>query len=441
MVPLNASLPVDRRLLIHDIRGSVAWARALGRAGVLSPEETDQLVEGLRQLKERLIREGIPGEAPDEDVHSLVERLLTEAVGPVGGKLHTGRSRNDQVATDFRLWGMEACDALVRDLEGLALALLDLAERSVDVILPGYTHLQQGQPIRGSHWALSHLWPLLRDRTRVRQASDAAGVLPLGSGAIAGCPFPVDRQALADELGFHSISENSVDAVSDRDWAAEFLFACGLVGAHLSRLAEDLVLMTSLEFGYLTLPEGFTTGSSLMPQKRNPDVAELTRGKTGRLLGNVSGFLALLKGLPTGYNRDLQEDKEYLFDSADTLALVLPALAGTMEGAAFRPERIDPSLNAGLLATDIADLLVAAGVPFRASHDVVGALVREAEARGIALTELSAEVFLDAHSSLGPEALASLTFEGSAERRDAPGGTSRRAVAEQIQKARAALQS
>jgi argininosuccinate lyase len=441
MVPLNASLAVDIRLLPQDLRGSRVWARALGRAGALTEEEVLQIVEGLDRVGRRLARTSAaavpPAGATDEDVHSLVERLLREEIGPVAGKLHTGRSRNDQVATDFRLWGMEAATQLRGHLGDLMDSLIGLAERSMDVVLPGYTHLQQGQPVRGSHWALSHVWALLRDRERLERAGAAAGVLPLGSGAIAGCPFPVDREWMAGELGFGAVTENSMDAVADRDWAAELSFACALLGVHLSRLAEDLVLFTSLEFGFLALPEGFTTGSSLMPQKRNPDVAELTRGKSGRLLGNLTALLTLLKGLPSGYNRDLQEDKESVFDSVDTLMLVLPALAGTASAARFTPERI--RMDAGLLATDLADILVEAGVPFRESHEVVGALVRAAEEQGVSLVDLPADLLSDAHPALAGIDLSGLTFEGSVERRVARGGTARQAVLDQLARARSAL--
>ncbi|MEJ2540976.1 MAG: argininosuccinate lyase, partial [Gemmatimonadota bacterium] len=333
MVRLNLSLDQDFRLWRHDIQGSVAWAAALGDAGLLSREEVTELQDGLERVALRL-ELGPPPGADDEDIHSLVERLLVEEVGPVGGKLHSGRSRNDQVATDVRLWGMDAIRRLEAGVSELAGALLGLAGSGMDLIMPGYTHLQQGQPLRAAHWALSHVWPLLRDRERLRRVARDAGVLPLGSGAVAGCPFPVDREALALELGFHSISRNSLDAVSDRDWMADLLHAGALLGVHLSRLGEDLVLFSSREFGFVRLADGYSTGSSLMPQKRNPDVAELVRGKAGGLVGRSAGMLTLLKGLPTGYNRDLQEDKSMLFDTVDTLELILPALAGAVATAA-----------------------------------------------------------------------------------------------------------
>lgn len=434
MTRLNLSLDIDFRLWRHDIRGSVAWAGALGKAGLLSEEEVDALRNGLEGVGEKL-EAGIPAGAEDEDIHSLVERLLVEEVGSVGGKLHSGRSRNDQVATDARLWGMEALTRLEEQVEGLGHALCHLAEQGLDIIMPGYTHLQQGQPLRAAHWALSHVWPLLRDRDRLRRVRHDAGVLPLGSGAVAGCPFPVDREALAEALGFHAVTLNSLDAVSDRDWMADAVHAGAVLGVHLSRLGEDLVLFSSREFGFVRLTDGYSTGSSLMPQKRNPDVAELVRGKSGRLIGNATAILALLKGLPTGYNRDLQEDKSTLFDTVDTLGLTLPAMAGAVATAEFRPERIHDGLETQLLATDLADYLVRKGVPFRESHEAVGRLVREAEEHGCSLEDLGDDVFGSAHSSFATDVRHVFDWESSVEARATPGGTSRSAVEDQLRTA------
>jgi argininosuccinate lyase len=439
MEPLNRSLDVDRRLWRQDVAGSRAWARALGGAGVLDAAEVDALLAGLDAVEARLGTD-FPGDAPDEDIHSLVERLLRESAGPVAGKLHTGRSRNDQVATDFRLWGMTTARALADAVADVVDGLSDLAERGLDVILPGYTHLQQGQPVRGGHWALSHAWPLLRDRDRFLHAAESAAVLPLGSGALAGCPFPVDREALARELGFRAVSENSMDAVSDRDWAAELLFAASLLGVHLSRLSEDLLLFSSKEFAFVRIGDGYSTGSSLMPQKRNPDVAELVRGKSGRLTGSLVAFLTLLKGLPTGYNRDLQEDKAIVFDAADTLRLVLPAMAGALRSTVFRPDRIERARDPELLATDLADVLVRAGVPFREAHDHVGTLVREAEERELPLSDLPDEVFETVHPALGGGAArGAFDWEASVEARDVPGGTARARVRDQLDEVRRRL--
>ncbi len=431
MVPLNRSLDVDIRLWPQDVRGSRAWAEALVKAGVLEDAEGVTLLEGLERVATRLSDHDHSDEA-DEDIHSLVERLLHEEVGEVAGKLHTGRSRNDQVATDCRLWGMETADHLDGTLREVQQALLDWASESVEVVLPGYTHLQQGQPVRAAHWILSHFWPLERDRAALRAVRDEAGVLPLGSGAIAGCPFPIDREFLRAQLGFLRISENSIDAVSDRDWALGLAFAVARVGIHLSRLAEDLVLFGSKEFGFVRLSDEYSTGSSLMPQKRNPDVAELVRGKSGRLTGNLVSLLTVLKGLPTGYNRDLQEDKGALFDSVDTLSVVLPAIEGAIRGAELQTDRIEAALDPQLLATDLADYLVRAGVPFRKAHEVVATMVRAAEDQGVAINELPLETFQEAHAAFGSDVFDVFVWERSVEAREAPGGTARKAVLEQI---------
>jgi len=434
MVPLNLSLHVDQRLWREDIRGSTAWAKAIGDAGVLSQEEVERILVGLEAVAARIGREGFAG-AADEDIHSLVERLLGEEAGEVAGKLHTGRSRNDQSATGVRLFGMGATARIESHLLGLCRALHELASRGVPVVMPGYTHLQQAQPIRAAHWALAHLWAFLRDVERVRAAKMAASVLPLGSGAIAGCPFPVDREALRAELGFYRTSENSVDAVSDRDWICDVTYAGAMIGVHLSRLSEDLVLFSSTEFGFVRLSDGYSTGSSLMPQKRNPDVAELARGKSGRLAGNLTAMLTLLKGLPTGYNRDLQEDKEALFDTVDTLEMTLPAVAGAIETASFRPERMRAVMDSQLLATDLADYLVRKGVPFRTTHEVVGHLVRRAEEDGCSLSDLSLEALQEEHSSFAEDVRNIFDWERSADSRDSDGGTSLRAVRAQLAEA------
>jgi argininosuccinate lyase len=362
--------------------------------------------------------------------------MLGEAVGAVAGKLHTGRSRNDQSSTDVRLFGMAACGRIETELQGLAGALVDLAESGVDAIMPGYTHLQQAQPIRAAHWALAHAWAFLRDVERIRSARSSASCLPLGAGAVAGCPFPVDREALRAELGFERVSENSVDAVADRDWICDLAYAGALIGVHLSRLGEDVVLFSSTEFGFLRLSDGFSTGSSLMPQKRNPDVAELARGKSGRLVGNLTALLTLLKGLPTGYNRDLQEDKEALFDTVDTLLLTLPAVSAGIGTATFRPERMARVMDSQLLATDLSDYLVRKGVPFRESHEVVGRLVLRAEEAGTSLSALDLATFQEEHESFGADVELGFDWVSSVDARDNDGGTSERAVRTQLEAAR-----
>lgn len=433
METLNRSLDVDWRLWPHDVRGSRAWVRGLRGAGVLSAEEARRLDEGLEGVAGRMRALAGPEGLPDEDVHSVIERFLTEAVGPLGGKLHTGRSRNDQVATAFRLWAKEA----IRELRGLAgqaaASLRDRARAANGLLMPGYTHLQRAQPVPAAHWLLSRAWPLLRDAEALAAVERECDVMPLGSGALAGCPFPVDREAMARDLGFSAVSANSADAVSDRDWAARLLFAAALAGVHLSQLAEDLVVFSSAEFGFVQLADEFATGSSLMPQKRNPDAAELVRGRAGRLVGNLNALLVTLKGLPAGYNRDLQEDKEAVFDSVDTLALSLRVVAGAVDSLAFSRSKMAAALGAELLATDLADHLVRRGVPFRESHHAVAHLARTARDAGKSLDALAPDELREAHPAFGQDAPPALEAHSSAESRDVPGGTSTAAVAAQLE--------
>jgi len=429
---------VDSCLWREDIRGSQAWAQALGRAGVLTQTELASVINGLQGVALRIESEGL-GQAQEEDIHSVVERMLLEEIGSLGGKLHTGRSRNDQSATGVRLFGMDASDQIREDLVNLCRALQDLAHRGMHLPMPGYTHLQQAQPIRAAQWALSHVFAFLRDIDRINAARGAAAVLPLGSGAIAGCPFPIDREALKDELGFQRVSPNSVDAVADRDWICDLLYAGAMIGVHISRLSEDLVLFSSSGFGFVRLSDGFSTGSSLMPQKRNPDVAELARGKSGRLHGNLVTLLTLLKGLPTGYNRDLQEDKEALFDTCNTLGITVPALAGGIKTAEFVPESLESAIDTQLFATDLADYLVKKGVPFRETHGIVGRLVRLAEEKRIPLNELSIEAMQNEHVAFEEDVAEVFDWERSTEVRDTIGGTSLRAIQEQLEEVSAQL--
>jgi len=396
------------------------------------------VINGLQGVALRIESEGL-GQAEEEDIHSVVERMLLEEIGALGGKLHTGRSRNDQSATGVRLFGMDASDQIREDLVSLCRALQDLAHRGMHLPMPGYTHLQQAQPIRAAQWALSHVFAFLRDIDRINAARGAAAVLPLGSGAIAGCPFPIDREALKDELGFQRISPNSVDAVADRDWICDLLYAGAMIGVHISRLSEDLVLFSSSGFGFVRLSDGFSTGSSLMPQKRNPDVAELARGKSGRLHGNLVTLLTLLKGLPTGYNRDLQEDKEALFDTCITLGITVPALAGGIKTAEFVPETLESAIDTQLFATDLADYLVKKGVPFRETHGIVGRLVRLAEEERIPLNELSIEAMQNEHVAFEEDVVGVFDWERSTEVRDTVGGTSLRAIEEQLEEVSAQL--
>jgi argininosuccinate lyase len=436
---LNRSLPIDHRLWPQDVAASKAWVHALGRARVLSPAEEAQLLEGLDRVADKLA-DGAAVGAPDEDVHTLVERLLYAEIGAVAGKLHTGRSRNDQVATDLRLWTLGAIDELDSAVTALGHALVTRAKDGLDALLPGYTHGQRAQPVRWAYVLLAHAWPLVRDRQRLADARRRTAELPLGSGALAGSGFPVDRVLLKEALGFRAVSPNALDATGDRDFVADVLFAIALIGTHLSRLGAELIIYASGEFGFVTLADSFSTGSSLMPQKRNPDVFELARGKAGRLLGDFVALLTTLKGIPAGYQKDLQEDKALLFDACDTLATVLPAVTGAIDTLTVNAERMAAALDPAMRATDLADLLVEAGVPFRESHGLIGKLVRAAEQAGVALDQVSAKVATEIHPALGP-ALAQLgSWEQSVESRATPGGASRVSVESQIDELRRAFQ-
>jgi argininosuccinate lyase len=386
------------------------------------------------------LADSFPDAAPDEDIHSLVERLLYEQIGSVAGKLHTGRSRNDQVITDARLWAMRACAAVIEEIKAVQSALLDQAKANLETFMPAYTHLRRAQPVRVAHWLLAHFWALERDRARMRQALERVAVLPLGSGAIAGSGFEVDRVLLQETLGFRAISHNSLDAVGDRDWVCEIVFLAALTGSHLSRLAEDLIVFSGDEFGFVTLPESHTTGSSLMPQKRNPDGLELARGKAARLIGDVTAALAMLKGLPSGYNKDLQEDKTLLFSAIDTMLLVLPPTRETIAQLRFNTEKLAQVVEReDVLATDIADELVRRGVPFREAHGAVGNLLRMADDQGMAVSELPDLGWITVHPAFGDGPIPRPTAAQSIEARNVAGGTGRRAVLQQISQAEAAL--
>jgi len=429
---LNRSLPVDQRLWREDIEGSRAWASALCAAGVISEEEAATLDRGLSLVRDRLAESGALNTG-DEDIHTLVERLLFEEVGEVAGKLHTGRSRNDQAATDTRLWAIAAIATLDREVIGLQHALARQASGHVDLLMPSYTHLRRAQPVRAAHWLLAHFWALDRDRKRLTDALERVAVLPLGSAAIAGSGFAVDRELLRERLGFRSVSPNSLDAVGDRDWVCELAFSCALIGMHLSRLAEDLIIFSSEEFHFVELPEAYTTGSSLMPQKRNPDGLELARGLAARLLGEVTGSLALLKGLPSGYNKDLQEDKRILFSVFDTLFLLLPATRETIAGLKFDAARLVRTVeDEALLATDLADELVRRGVPFREAHGAVGRLLRRAEAEGLSLASLADAAWAEVHPAFLAGGRPRISAEISVDARSVLGGTGREAVLAQL---------
>ena len=429
---LNRSLPVDHRLWPQDVAASKAWVHALARAGVLTAAEEVALLDGLDRVAERLA-DGAAVGAPDEDIHTLVERLLYEDIGPLAGKLHTGRSRNDQVATDLRLWTLEAIDQLDSDLAILGLTLVTRAREAVDLILPGYTHGQRAQPVRWAFVLLAHAWPLVRDRQRLADARRRTAELPLGSGALAGSGFRVDRVLLKEALGFRTVSSNALDVTGDRDFVAEALFALTLAGIHLSRLAAEIITYASAEFGFVRLDDQFATGSSLMPQKKNPDVFELARAKSARVLGDLVALLSTLKGVPAGYSKDLQEDKALLFDGFDTMGLVLPALTGAMATLRTDGDRMREALDPSLRATDLADALVDAGIPFRESHSLVGQLVREAERLKTPLDRMPAAAAAAIHPALATALEHMGDWEASVERRGTPGGSSRASVAAQLE--------
>jgi len=439
---LNASFSFDWRLYDADIRGSIAYAKALARAGIISNAERDTLIDGLARVKQEFdarVFEANPSTSlrvSDEDIHTAVERRLGKLVGTVAGKLHTGRSRNDQVATDTRLFVLDAIRNTQHAIRNTQHALIEKAEQHLDALMPGYTHLQRAQPILFAHWLMSYFWMLQRDHERFDDCAKRAAVLPLGAGALAGNALGIDREFLARELGFARVSENSIDAVSDRDFIAEFLFDAALLGVHLSRLGEDLVLYSSAEFGFITMDDAYATGSSIMPQKKNPDAMELARGKSARLIGHLTTLLALLKGLPSSYDKDLQEDKEPLFDAVDTLDALLPVVAGVVHTMRVNADKMHAALDAAMLATDLADYLARRGVPFRDAHRKVGAAVKVAEARGIALSELSLDEYTKIAPEFGADVKDIFDFTRSVASREIIGGTGPHAVREQIARAR-----
>lgn len=435
---VNRSIGTDIRLWPFDIRLSQAWADGLATAGVYTADDAKLVREGLDRVGARIAA----GEQPiwaDEDVHTFVDRLLHEEAPTAAGRLHTGRSRNDQVATDTRMWTMDALDRVDRSIRLLQDAIITQADAQRDAIMPAYTHLQRAQPVSVAHWLLSHFWPLARDRKRLAAARSMAAVLPLGSGAIAGSAFPVPREQLRAALGFESISQNSIDAVGDRDFIAESLFTLTMVGTHLSRLAEDLILFGSSEFGFVRYGDAFSTGSSMMPQKRNPDALELARGSGARVLGDLVALVSTLKGLPSGYNKDLQEDKRALFDAVDGILLLLPAVAGSLATLRFDRARMRAAVSGAMMATDLADYLVRKQVSFRDAHGAVGRLVREAEDAGVDLGALPFSSFEAAHPAFAEDVLLELSADQSLTHREIPGGTGLASVAVQLEQARAAM--
>ena len=435
LLAFTASLPFDRRLAADDIDGSRAHVRGLGRAGILVEAEVDAVLAALDTVARELVEDRFEFRPTDEDVHTAVERRVTELAGDAGAKLHTGRSRNDQVATDLRLWAKRELGAVAGRVLDLQDALVERAVEAGDAYLPGYTHLQRAQPVLLAHHFLAHVWALSRDVDRFVDCRRRLDVSPLGAGALAGSSLPLDPDGVAADLGFAGRFANSLDAVSDRDFVAESLFVLALLGVHLSRIGEEIVLWSTEEFGFAHLADRYSTGSSMLPQKKNPDIAELVRAKAGRLIGHLTGLLATLKGLPLAYNRDLQEDKEPLFDAVDIVSLGLSALTGVVTSTVFDIGRMQSAADTpAAAAVDLAEHLVAAGMPFRAAHALVGGLVRESIQRGVPLAELVA-----AHPDLGADGVALLEPGTPVRRRTTPGGAGPGPVARQLVEVRHVL--
>jgi argininosuccinate lyase len=437
---LNASIPFDIRLAPYDIQGSIAHARMLGERGIITVKEVEDLVRGLRSVLEEVWSGRFSWALSDEDVHTAVERRLRELVGDVALKLHTGRSRNDQVALDLRLFVRDAAERIRAALLAAMRALVEVAEGYKDSVLPGYTHLQRAQPILLSHQLLAHFWAFERDLKRLEAAGGAANVSPLGAAALGGTPHPVDPALTAETLGMEPLV-NSLDAVSERDFALDLLYACTVLGVHLSRLGEEWVLWTSSEFGFVRLDDAYSSGSSIMPQKKNPDAYELMRGKAGRLIGNLNALLVTLKGLPPGYSKDLQEDKEPLFDSVDSVLAMLAVLPEMLRTASIDGARMKAAAGGFALANELADYLAAQGVPFREAHQAVGQLVRRCEELGVTLEEVPAEELTAAHPILVGLPRDLLTPEGSVANKKSTGSTSPASVEEQLERARKVLGS
>lgn len=439
MEKFNASIGFDQRLYKMDIEGSRAQARALARMGVLTKQELEQVLKGLNRVERELDAGTLPLTDDLEDIHTAVEKRLTELVGDAGAKIHTGRSRNDQVALDERLFLRETVANTIAQIERLMGAVLNVAEAHLDILMPGYTHVQQAQPIRFSHYAMALFWMLARDRSRFEDCWKRANAMPLGSGALAGSAYPVDREFLREELGFDRITENSIDAVSDRDYFLEYLATSAILMAHLSRFCEDLIIWSSSEFGFVELDDAFSTGSSMMPQKKNPDSLELVRGKTGRVYGNLMSLLTAMKGVSLAYAKDMQEDKEPVFDTAETVQMSLSVFSGVWQTMKIKGERMADAIDGTILATDLADYLVRKGVPFRQCHRIVGELVKTALARGQKLEELDLPTLRAASEVFDTDIQEILSAEASTAQRNLDGGTGRDSVLRQIEAGRRLL--
>jgi argininosuccinate lyase len=438
----SASVDVDGRLWPQDIDGSIAHVRMLADQNILSAADTKQIVAGLETIRGSIERGEFHWDDSKEDVHMNIEAALTSAIGDAGGRLHTGRSRNDQVATDMRLWTRQACDSTVADIDALLEVLADKADGHLDFLMPGYTHLQRAQPVRLAHHLLAWAEMLERDRGRLVDAAKRMNESPLGSAALAGTTFPIDREATAIALGFDRPMRNSLDAVGSRDFLLEAVSALAICSVHLSRIAEELVLWSSQEFAFVQMSDAFTTGSSIMPQKKNPDMPELVRGKTGRVVGSLVNLLVMLKGLPLAYNRDLQEDKAPVFEAFDTVQDCLTVLSGAIASATFNKDQMAAALQAGFLdATEVADWLASRGVPFRDAHHVAGKLVHKALQEGKALSQLPLEAYQAAHDAFDDTVFLALNMETAVERRDVVGGPARGRVAAAIADLRGRLQA
>ena len=431
-----ASIPFDQRLYRQDIEGSIAHARMLAKQGIIAESEAETIIKGLNSIREEIERGKFQFKTELEDIHMNIEANLFEKIGDVAGKLHTARSRNDQIALDLRLFVKEEILKTIDKVKALQTSLVELAEANKAVVMPGYTHLQQAQPVLLAHHLLAYFDMFQRDKERFHDCLGRTDVLPLGSGALAGVPYPLDREFVARELGFSKVSTNSLDAVSDRDFVIEYEAAAAITMMHLSRLAEELILWSSSEFGFIEIGEAFTTGSSIMPQKKNPDVAELARGKTGRVYGNLMGILTTMKSLPLAYNRDMQEDKEGLFDTVDTLHSSLEVFAGMVKGLKINTERISKAMKEDyILATDLADYLVKKGMPFREAHGVVAKLSGYAASKGKNFRELGLKEY-NKVSTLFTEDVYNITLESSVAARNIPGGTSPQQVGMALKRAK-----
>ncbi len=439
----GASIDVDIELLEFDILGSMAWAEALGKVNILEPDEVKVIIEGLKKVEEELKFKRSSGaqcfDSSLEDIHMTVESKLIDTIGDVGAKLHTGRSRNDQVALDERMFLLSAINDSINSIKSVQKSIVKKAENHIESIVPAYTHLQQAQPVRLGHYLISWFWMLERDKKRFEDARKRADTLPLGSGAVAGSGFNIDRKFLAKKLGFSSITENSIDAVSDRDYIIETISAAAILMMHLSRIAEDFIIWSTSEFGFVVLPEKYSTGSSMMPQKKNPDALELIRGKTGRVYGDLITILTVMKGLPLSYNKDMQEDKIPLFDSIETIKGCLQIMEGVINGIEFNTDSMKSVFDDTIFATDVADYLTEKGLPFRQAHEVVGQLVKWSQQNNVSMAEIPRDIFLEHSDLFGDDVYDLFDLKKSTDKRSLDGGTGKDALIKQIKKAKEIL--